>query len=59
MNIKERREKMGITQKELAEKAGISTTFMCDIEQGRNNPSIDVAIRLAKALKVKDINIFK
>lgn len=59
MNIKERREKMGMTQKELAEKAGISTTFMCDIEQGRNKPSIDVAIRLAKALKVKDINIFK
>ena len=52
MNIKERREQLGITQKELADKIGISQSFLCDIEQGRTKPGIDVAIKLADALKM-------
>ena len=59
MNIKEKREKLGISQKELAEKVGISQSFLCDIEQGRCKPSIDTAIKLAKALKVKNIKFFE
>ena len=43
MNIKERREELDLSQKELAEKAGISQSFLCDIEQGRSKPSIDTA----------------
>lgn len=58
MNIKEKRERLGISQKALAEKVGISQSFLCDIEQGRCKPSIDTAVRLAKALKVKDIRFF-
>lgn len=58
MNIKEKREKLGISQKELAQKVGISQSFMCDIEQGRCKPSISTAVKLAKALKVKDIKFF-
>ena len=59
MNIKEKREQLGISQKALAEKVGISQSFLCDIEQGRCKPSIDTAIKLAKALKVKDIRFFE
>ena len=59
MNIKARREQLGISQKELAERAKISQSFLCDIEQGRCKPSIDTAIKLAKALKVKDIKFFE
>lgn len=59
MNIKEKREKLGISQKALAEKVGISQSFLCDIEQVRCKPSIDTAIKLAKALKVKDIKFFE
>ena len=55
MNIRERREQLGISQKELAEKAGISQSFLCDIEQGRCKPSIDTAIKLAQVLDVSDI----
>ena len=43
------------TQKELAEKAGISQSFLCDIEQGRCKPSIDTAVKLAQVLDVSDI----
>lgn len=59
MNIREKREELGLSQKELAEKIGITQSFMCDIEQGRSKPSIDVAIKLAKVLKVKDIKFFE
>lgn len=59
MNIREKREELGLSQKELAEKIGITQSFLCDIEQGRSKPSIDVAIKLAKVLKVKDIKFFE
>ena len=59
MNIREKREELGLSQKELAEKSGITQSFLCDIEQGRSKPSIDVAIKLAKVLKVKDIKFLE
>ena len=59
MNIKERREQLGISQKELAERAKISQSFLCDIEQGRCKPSIDTAIKIAQALDVADIKFFE
>ena len=59
MNIREKREELGLSQKELAEKSGITQSFLCDIEQGRSKPSIDVAIKLAKVQKVKDIKFFE
>ena len=58
MNIKERREQLGISQKELAEKADISQSFLCDIEQGRSKPSIDTALKIAEALGIEDIKFF-
>ena len=59
MNIKERREQLGISQKELAERAKISQSFLCDIEQGRCRPSIDTAIKIAQVLDVADIKFFE
>ena len=59
MNIKERREQLDISQKELAEKIGISQSFLCDIEQGRSKPSIDTAVKIADALTISDIKFFE
>lgn len=59
MNIREKREELGMSQKELAERAGITQSHLCDIEQGRNKPSIDVAIRIAKVLDVESIKFFE
>ena len=59
MNIKEKRERLGISQKELAEKVGISQSFLCDIEQGRSKPSIDTAIKISQALNIGDIKFFE
>ena len=52
-------EQLGISQKELAEKVGISQSFLCDIEQGRSKPSIDTAIKIAQVLNVADIKFFE
>ena len=45
------REERKITQKELAKKAGISNTYLSDIERMRTNPSIKVLQQLADALE--------
>ena len=58
MNIKERREELDLSQKELAEKAGISQSFLCDIEQGRSKPSIDTALKIAEVLNISDVKFF-
>ena len=47
-----------MNQKELADRAGISQQFLCDIEHGRRKPSIDTAIKIAKELNITDIKSF-
>ena len=58
MNIKERREELDMSQKELAEKVGMSQSFLCDIEQGRSKPSIDTALKIAEVLNISDVKFF-
>ncbi|MBV4429538.1 helix-turn-helix domain-containing protein [Clostridium tyrobutyricum] len=55
--IKEERIKKGLKQYELAKKAGISNTYLSDLEVGRTAPSIKTLDKLSKALEV-DIKIF-
>ena len=59
MNIKEKRERLGISQHALAEKVGISQSILCDIKQSRSKPSIDTAIKIAQVLNVADIKFFE
>jgi transcriptional regulator with XRE-family HTH domain len=50
--IKESREKLGISIRELARLIDVSAPFLSDIELGRRFPSDEVLARLAKTLKV-------
>lgn len=50
--IEELRKKKGMTQEELAEKAGLHRSYFWDIENGRNI-SIKTAYNIARALGVK------
>ena len=57
--IRELREKRKLTQIELAKLAGISNTYLSDIERGRVNPSLKTLDKLARALGIKiDWEIF-
>ncbi|MBO6093420.1 MAG: helix-turn-helix transcriptional regulator [Oscillospiraceae bacterium] len=50
--IKEIREKTGIQQKELAERAGISRAYLCDLEKNRRGARPETFEKIADALNV-------
>ncbi|AKM82915.1 hypothetical protein A2422_03005 [Candidatus Woesebacteria bacterium RIFOXYC1_FULL_31_51] len=50
--IQKRRNQIGLTQEELADKVGISRAYMGYIEQGRNGPSLEVLSKIARILKI-------
>ncbi len=50
--IKESREKLGVSIRELARLVDVSAPFLSDIELGRRFPSDEVLARLAKVFKM-------
>ncbi len=50
--IRELREKRGLSQAALAERAGIDPSYQSGLERGRRNPSWSVIVALAEALEV-------
>jgi len=50
-NIKELRTKLNMTQEELAQKAGVRRETIVFLEQGKYNPSLNLAYEVSKALK--------
>jgi transcriptional regulator with XRE-family HTH domain len=50
--IQELRKALKLSQEELAEKAGISSQYVSNIERGKENPTLDMLFILADALKV-------
>jgi len=53
MQLKKLRAARGMTQEALAEKAGISRTYIARLELGQQDPTLGTLEKLAKALKVK------
>jgi transcriptional regulator with XRE-family HTH domain len=48
--FRDRRLECGLTQAELADRAGVSRQLVAAVEAGQNSPSVDAALRLAGAL---------
>jgi transcriptional regulator with XRE-family HTH domain len=57
-NIKKRREKLGISQAVLAEKADTSTNYIAQIEQQNKFPSSEMLERIAVALEFDSSELF-
>jgi putative transcriptional regulator len=53
--ISELRKKIGMTQEELAEKAGVTRQTIISLEAGRYNPSLLLAHNITAVLKQKQI----
>ena len=51
--IRAKRRRAGFSQERLAEKADLSTVFISRIERGKESPSVDNLLRIAKALGVR------
>ncbi len=56
--IRIRREKLGITQADLAEDVGISQAMLCQIERGTKNPSLQVGREIARCLRCSTDDLF-
>lgn len=55
--LREAREKLHLTQLEVAEAAGISTNFYAQMERNEVNPSVEKVLTVRKILKLKEIKI--
>ena len=51
--VREKRTGIEFSQEKLAEKAGLSTVFISRVERGKESPSVDSLVKIAKALGVK------
>jgi CheY-like chemotaxis protein len=56
--IKTERSVLGISQEELAERAGLHRTYVSDVERGARNPSITSIEKLARALELSVSALF-
>jgi transcriptional regulator with XRE-family HTH domain len=57
--VREARQKAGLTQEAAAKASGIAPTYISDIERGVRNPSYELLVALAKALKTPLSQIIK
>ena len=56
--IKALRTRLHLTQDQLSERARITPQYLSNIERGKENPTLDMLIRLAEALKVDAWEMF-
>ena len=49
-NVRARRKQLGLSQEELAFRAGMKRSYLSDLERGARNPSVRALGRLAEAL---------
>src|ERR1700686_2447630 len=59
MAIKTERSVLGISQEELAHRAGLHRTYLSDVERGARNPSIESIEKLARALELSVATLFE
>lgn len=52
-NVRRERLRQGRTQEEVAEEAGMTRSYLSDLERGTRNPSVHALGLLARALKVE------
>ncbi|ONG85160.1 DNA-binding protein [Bacillus cereus] len=52
------RKSAGMSQEKLAKEVGITRQYLSEIENGKKQPSVIIAIKIAKVLKIKVEDIF-
>jgi len=55
--LRQAREKLGLTQVEVAEKAGINVNGYAKIERGETQPKLETVKKLMSVLKIKPADV--
>lgn len=55
--IKKARWRLGWTQADAAFKVGLTFRYFAEVERGRRNPTLDTLLSIARALKVKVVDL--
>jgi transcriptional regulator with XRE-family HTH domain len=50
LNVQQARRERGLSQEELADRAGVHQTYLSGVERGRRNPTVTVLQKIAEAL---------
>ncbi|MDI4655359.1 helix-turn-helix domain-containing protein [Xanthobacter autotrophicus] len=58
-NVQKVRRDKGLSQEELAHRANIHQTYLSGVEGGKRNPSVLVLARIANALEIDIIDLFR
>lgn len=53
MRLRQARRRRKWTQDDLAQRAGITREYLARIETGKHDPRLSVAVKIARALRVK------
>ncbi len=56
--VRKWRSRLGVSQEELAGRAGLHRTYICDIERGARNVSLESIEKLARALEISTATLF-
>ena len=59
MRIKFLRKEKGWSQEDLALEANVNKNYICDLENGRRNPSLDILERMSNAFGISLSVLFK
>lgn len=52
-NLREARERLGLTQEQVAERSGVHAGEVSRIERGKRDPKVSTLERLARAVEIK------
>ena len=57
--LRQFRHRAGLTQEQVAEKIGVSVTYVGLMETGKKWPNVDMIFKLAKALGVRPVELIQ
>jgi DNA-binding XRE family transcriptional regulator len=57
-SVRARRHNLEMSQEELGRRSGLHRTYICDVERGARNVSLDSIVRIANALQVPPAALF-